>query len=179
MARYRTYPWLALVVMIVCTAGIMPGCSEKQRPAPAPQPVEDPLIEVNKRMVAEESERIDAYVKRRGWEMTRTGTGLRYLIYEQGTGETARKGQVARVDFEVSLLSGRVCYDTKASGPKEFLIGMDDVESGVHEGIQYMRVGDRAKMILPSHLAHGLVCDLDKITLRSTIIYDIQLIALQ
>ena len=38
-----------------------------------------------------------------------------------------------------------------------------------------MREGDKAKLIVPSHLAHGLVGDFDKIPPLTPIVVDIQL----
>ena len=60
-----------------------------------------------------------------------------------------------------------------------FLVCRDEVESGLHEAIQYLKVGDKAKVIIPSHLAHGIAGDFEKIPPRSTIIYDIHLIAVK
>jgi FKBP-type peptidyl-prolyl cis-trans isomerase len=59
-----------------------------------------------------------------------------------------------------------------------FEIDRADIESGIHEGIKFMSVGDRAKLIIPSHLAHGLVGDLDKVPPLSTLVVDIHLIVL-
>lgn len=139
------------------------------------------LIEINKAQVEAENKRIDQFVQRRKWEMTETGTGLRIMIYEQGdkTLPKAREGQRARIHADVSLLDGSMVYSTKAVGPQEFTIGMDNVESGLHEGILYMRVGDKAKLVLPPHLAHGLVGDQQAIPGSTTIIYDLELVALQ
>jgi FKBP-type peptidyl-prolyl cis-trans isomerase len=39
-----------------------------------------------------------------------------------------------------------------------------------------LRVGDKARFILPSHLAHGVPGDGVKIPRRATIIYDLELI---
>ena len=139
------------------------------------------LIELNKSQMQIESAMIDAYVKRHKWEVIESGTGLRYYIYKESEteGENAKEGQVAVVDFEISLLDGTICYSSKEIGSQEFLIGKDDVESGLHEGITFMKTGDKAKLILPSHLAHGLIGDMDKIPPRATIIYDIELLALK
>jgi FKBP-type peptidyl-prolyl cis-trans isomerase FkpA len=123
--------------------------------------------------------KIDAYIKRRGWEMQKTGTGLRYFIYEKGTGEQASEGKVAEVNFTLMLLNGDTAYTNINGKPQQFLIGMDNVESGLHEGITYMQVGDKAKLILPSHLAHGLIGDLNKIPPRASLVYDIELIDLK
>jgi FKBP-type peptidyl-prolyl cis-trans isomerase len=42
-----------------------------------------------------------------------------------------------------------------------------------------MRKGEKAKFILPSHLAHGLVGDLQKIPPLSILVLDVELIDLQ
>ncbi len=143
------------------------------------QQVKEVLINANKEAAEEESLQIDAYIKRRNLDVIITGTGLRYQIYKKGSGEKAVIGKHAVVSYEVSLIDGTICYSTKEFGPEEFKIGSDRVESGLHEGICYMSVGDKAKIIIPSHLAHGLMGDSKKIPIRSTIIYDIELIKLK
>lgn len=144
-----------------------------------PEQVKEALINANKAAAEEESLQIDGYVKRRKLDVITTGTGLRYQIYKKGEGEKAAIGKRAVVAYEVSLIDGRVCYSTKETGPEEFKIGSDRVESGLVEAICYMSVGDKARVIIPSHLAHGLVGDFKKIPVRSTIIYDIELIKLK
>lgn len=144
-----------------------------------PAQVKEVLINANKAAAEEESLQIDGYVRRRKLDVVTTGTGLRYQIYKKGNGEKAAIGKRAVVAYEVSLIDGRVCYSTKEHGPEEFKIGSDRVESGLVEAICYMSVGDKARVIIPSHLAHGLVGDLEKIPIRSTIIYDIELIKLK
>ena len=116
-----------------------------------------PLMEINKSKVEMENDQIDKYIKRRNWPVEKTGTGLRYWIYKNGNGLLAKEGQMALVNYTVTLINGDTAYTTSESGPQEFLIGMSDVESGLHEGVQYLHVGDKAKLILPSFLAHGLV----------------------
>ena len=144
-----------------------------------PADVKEALIQANKIAAEKESIQIDGYVKRRNLDVTKTGTGLRYVVYQQGKGEQAVNGKIAVVHYEISLIDGTVCYSTKEKGSDEFIIGKDNVESGLHEGITYMKVGDKAKIIIPSHLAHGLAGDFNKIPVRSTIIYDIELVALK
>jgi len=70
-------------------------------------------------------------------------------------------------------LDGTKCYNTDEK-PEFFTVGKDYVESGLHEGIQFMSIGDKAIIIIPSHLGHGLAGDLKKIPFKSTIVYDIE-----
>ena len=55
-------------------------------------------------------------------------------------------------------------------------MGYAEVESGLHEGVQLMRVGDKSRMIMPPHLAHGILGDGDCIPRRAIIIYDVELL---
>ncbi|MDA9267163.1 FKBP-type peptidyl-prolyl cis-trans isomerase [Salibacteraceae bacterium] len=112
--------------------------------------------------------------------MTKTGTGLRYMVYEgKGEGEKAKDGQIATLDYKVSLMDGVEVYSSKEDGPRSFMIGQDNVETGLHEAVTYLKLGDKAHVILPSHLAHGLTGDNNKIPPRSTVIYNLELIGLK
>lgn len=144
---------------------------------------QDKLIEANKMYVKRENDEINQYVKHAGWEMITTGTGLRYMVTKKGTGELAIEdtafNKYVKIKFKVSLLDGTICYSSDSTGLREFLIGHDDVESGLHEGIQYMHVGDNAIFILPSHLAYGLIGDQRKIPPKASVLYDIDLLSLR
>lgn len=133
------------------------------------------LIEVNKNATEIESNQIDAYVKRRKLKVEKSETGLRYYIYEDVEGEVIKDKQNAVVKYKVTLIDGTECYNTNDSA-EVFRVGNDNVESGLHEGIKYMSKGDKAIIIIPSHLAYGLAGDFNKIPIRSTIIYDIELV---
>lgn len=141
--------------------------------------IEESLVKVNKKLVKSENEQIEDFITRYGWEMKKTGTGLRYMIYKHGSGALATTGQVAKVNFTVSLLNGKVCYSSDTEGLKEFQIGQGGVESGLEEGILLMKTGDRAKFIITSHLAFGLLGDTDKIPAKAALVYDIELVELK
>ncbi len=141
--------------------------------------LEETLVNVNKKLLKSEDEQITDFITRYGWEMKETGTGLRYKIYVHGSGPLAVKNQIATVGFTVSLLNGKACYSSDTEGLKEFKIGQGGIESGVEEGILLMKKGDRAKFIIPSHLAFGLIGDSDKIPAKATLVYDIELVELK
>jgi FKBP-type peptidyl-prolyl cis-trans isomerase len=140
--------------------------------------LKEPLIEENIKITQEEGRMIDRFVERRQWDMKQTGTGLRYMIYENGPGIKAEAGMVATVEYEISLLDGTLCYTSVEKGPRKFLIGRDNVESGIHEAVTLMNVGDKGKFIVPSYLAHGLSGDQNKIPPRSSLVVDLHLIRL-
>lgn len=156
---------------------ILIACSEEEKKPVKidPNVLKEQLLEANKKATAIESNQIDAYVKRRKLNVTTSPTGLRYEIYHDEEGEVIKTEQQAIVKYKVSLLDGTECYSTK-DAVEEFTVGKDYVESGLHEGITYMSKGDKAIIVIPSHLAHGLAGDFKKIPIRSTIIYDIELV---
>ncbi|MES2837634.1 MAG: FKBP-type peptidyl-prolyl cis-trans isomerase [Bacteroidota bacterium] len=171
-------PSIQLVFLLFVFAFV--SC-EKKKPnvAITNSELNKPLQNANRALVKKGNAEIDAYVKRRNLQMTETGTGLRYMIYKNGVGVKAESGNYVNISFKVSLLDGTVCYSTDKKGPQEVLIGQDHVESGIHEGLQLMHVGDKAIFILPPNIAHGLIGDQDKIPPLSTIIYDVELISLR
>jgi FKBP-type peptidyl-prolyl cis-trans isomerase len=140
--------------------------------------MKESLLNANKQAVRAENEQIEEFVRRYNWQMTETGSGLRYNIYVIGNGEKATTGKIATLRYEVRLITGDIIYSSEKEGLKEFLIGRGGVESGLEEGILLLRVGDRAKFIIPSHLGFGLLGDQHKVPPKSTLIYDIELISL-
>jgi FKBP-type peptidyl-prolyl cis-trans isomerase FkpA len=81
--------------------------------------------------------------------------------------------------LKISLLDDTEVYKTAEDEVNEFVIDRTDIESGIHEGIKKMKVGEKAKLIIPSHLAHGLIGDLDKVPPLSVLIVDIHLVKLK
>ncbi|HAW19423.1 MAG TPA: peptidylprolyl isomerase [Flavobacteriales bacterium] len=135
------------------------------------------MEDINRKFALDEAVQIDGYIERHEWDMKATGTGLRYMIYENGSGEQVGKEWKVEIDYHVSLLDGSDLYSSEESGPRIVTVGRDNIETGLHEGLLLLHVGDRAKFILPSHLAHGLTGDNSKIPPRSSVVYDIQLLA--
>lgn len=131
------------------------------------------LVGANRILVKKDRERIKSFVERKEWDMQETQTGLWYQIYEHGTGQHAKTGNIISFEYQVSLLDGTVCYDSDSLGLKEFRIGQGGVESGLEEGVLLLRKGDQARFIMPPHLAHGLTGDGDAIPPRSIIIYEV------
>jgi|ERR1051326_1924379 FKBP-type peptidyl-prolyl cis-trans isomerase len=140
---------------------------------------QEDLVKANIGLKKEESEKIDAYAKNKGWSMTTSPSGLRYQVTQAGKGANAKPGQFAKVNYKIWLTDGTLCYSSEKDGPKEFKVGEDYVESGLHEGIQLMNTGSKAIFILPSYLAHGLTGDNDKIPPLSTVVYEVELLSLR
>ena len=148
----------------------------------APPPPVDPaaqqkaLEEENRRVLRIEDRDIAAYVQRKGWNVHTSGTGVRWMMVRDLPGDTARPGQLASVNHAMQLIDDSPVYASEAGRPESFRVEHDEVESGLHEGIQHMSPGDSAILIIPSHRAFGLIGDMEKVPPRSTVIYHIGLV---
>lgn len=154
------------------------SCRGPGRELPDPGVLQEELIEANRNRHQGEKAAIDAFVKEKGWPVTETGSGLRYWIYEPGNGPATRMEQRVLLTYSISLTDGTVCYRNDGT-PGAFVIGRDQVESGLHELLLLMHLGDRARAIMPSHLAFGLTGDSAKIPPNATLVYDVHLIGLE
>ncbi len=132
------------------------------------------LVKANKYLVEQDDEMIKNYITRKGWEMKRTTTGLWYMIYKKGTNDVAESNDNIIYDYRSELLDGSQCYNTDSTGPSSIQIGYANVESGLHQVFLHLHKGDEAKVILPPHLAFGLLGDNNKIPRRSVVVYDIK-----
>lgn len=85
-----------------------------------------------------------------------TPSGLRYKILSAGKGPKPAEGDRVSVHYEGSLLDGTLFDSSVQRGePIEFLLGVGQVIPGWDEGIQLLRVGDKARLLIPSELAYG------------------------
>lgn len=163
--------------LIIILSALFLSCSDDPK---IPQQIsvaemQEALLEANINATKLESEQIDAYVTRLKLDVIKTGTGLRYFVYEKGEGVTPKVDSKVVINYKVSLLDGTVCYETEGK-PEELIVGKSYAESGLQEVLTYLKEGDKAVVIIPSHLAHGLAGDLNKIPIRSTVIYDLELV---
>lgn len=160
----------------------MVGCSDEPK-AEKKKPVNwnsHESSKFNKSLAEREARDIQLFLEMRpDWEMRETGSGLRIWIYEAGNGESPVPGDIANIEYTISLLDGTECYKTEEGYHEEVRVDKSDLETGVQEALKLMQVGDEAKLIVPSHIAHGLLGDLDKIPPLKSLVIDLKLIGIK
>lgn len=134
------------------------------------------MVEVNRIMLSKDKRRIEGYIEREQLNMKESLTGLWYSVQNPETGDSIKQGMKVTLKYTTSLLEGDMCYDSDKDGLKTFRVGRGGVESGLEEGILMMKVGGKAKFIMPPHLAYGLPGDGDCIPARAIIVYDIEVL---
>ncbi|MBK8981096.1 MAG: FKBP-type peptidyl-prolyl cis-trans isomerase [Ignavibacteria bacterium] len=107
-----------------------------------------------------------------------TGSGLKYIIMEEGTGAKAENGNSVEVHYSGYLLDGKK-FDSSLdrNEPIEFVLGKGQVIKGWEEGIALMNVGDKMRLIIPSELAYGKKGAGDIIPPDATLVFDVELIS--
>ena len=128
-----------------------------------------------KRM-AEEIAAKDAELDEVSTGFEKTASGLRYQIVQEGNGVKAEKGQTVSVHYKGQFIDGTV-FDSsyKRNEPIDFPLGMGQVIAGWDEGISLLKVGDKARFVIPSDLAYGARGAGGVIPPNANLIFDVEL----
>lgn len=106
----------------------------------------------------------------------KTESGLRYQIIHEGNGVKPNAGQTVAVHYKGMFPDGSEFDNSfKRGNPIEFPVGMGNVIAGWDEGIQLLKVGDKARFVIPSHLAYGSRGAGGVIPPNATLVFDVEL----
>ena len=105
-----------------------------------------------------------------------TDSGLRYQVIQEGGGVKAEKGKTVSVHYKGQLADGTV-FDSsyKRNQPIDFPLGVGQVIPGWDEGIGLLKVGDKARFVIPSDLAYGSAGAGGVIPPDATLVFDVEL----
>lgn len=137
------------------------------------------LMRLNRDLVDFDNAMIEKFVERRHWNMDTTGTGLHYQIYHATDGRHAESGMTATFAYKIYMLDGTLLYTSDDDGLRSLVLGHNQDEKGLNEGLLLMRQGEKARLILPPHLAFGVPGDGQRIPHYTILLYDIELTQLK
>jgi len=127
--------------------------------------------------VLEEKKKVDAYkeaaLKEPG--AVKTSTGLIFRTLTPGNGPSPKSTSIVKVHYEGTFIDGKVFDSSLQRGePAEFPL------SGVircwTEGLQRMKVGEKAKLICPPGIAYGDRGSPPTIPPGSTLVFQVELL---
>jgi len=126
--------------------------------------------------LAEEKAKREAALDKIAAGFESTDSGLRYQIIQKGNGAKAEKGKTVSVHYKGQLPDGTV-FDSsyKRNQPIDFPLGMGQVIAGWDEGISLLKVGDKARFVIPSNLGYGSRGAGGVIQPDATLIFDVEL----
>jgi len=172
--KFRSILMTLLLIVTACSRGPI------KKPAKNKEWSKDYSVSYHKEINEREQISIAVYLEHhKELTMKTTNSGLRYSILKVNKkGEIGEPGKVASVILKICLMDGTVCYTTEDEYYDEIPIDRNDKESGLNEALKLMRAGESAKLILPNHLAHGLVGDFENIPPLAILLVDVDLIEL-
>src|SRR5690554_379991 len=131
---------------------------------------------------------LEDYISDNNLNATKTESGLFYVIEEEGDGPEVEQGNTVAVNYTGYVLDGTV-FDTSIEEvarenntfmegrpyePIEFQVGAGRVIPGWDEGLQYLKKGSKAKLLIPSTLAYGDRQASEVIKANSVLVFDVE-----
>jgi FKBP-type peptidyl-prolyl cis-trans isomerase FklB len=105
-----------------------------------------------------------------------TGSGLQYEILQAGTGQVPGASSTVRVHYHGTLVDGTV-FDSSVQRGEPLEFPVNGVISGWTEALQLMPAGSRWKLYIPHELAYGARGAGGAIGPYSTLIFEVELLA--
>lgn len=106
----------------------------------------------------------------------KTDSGLRYKIINKGSGKQPKKGDTVSVHYKGMFADGGEFDNSfKRGNPIEFAVGTGQVIGGWDEGLQLLQEGDKARFVIPPHLAYGSRGAGGVIPPNATLVFDVEL----
>ncbi|MDO6760148.1 FKBP-type peptidyl-prolyl cis-trans isomerase [Tamlana sp. 2_MG-2023] len=120
---------------------------------------------------AENEAEIQTYLAENNLDAKKSGSGLYYIINEQGKGAVPLATDRVKVAYKGYFTDGTV-FEENTEGISIYL---SQLIKGWQEGLSYMREGATATLVIPAHLAYGDNSSGD-IPAGAVIIFDLELI---
>lgn len=148
--------------------------------------------ETELQLLEEEKERIKAqrlknepyeiakYLKVNNIDISPKPSGLYYIEKESGNGESVQYGDLVYVHYVIYNLNDELIESSYEYGqPLPFVVGENQMITGIEEAVSYMKVGGMCKIIVPSQLGFGDIDIDEKLPANSAVIIDLELVDLQ
>lgn len=166
-----------IIVAVVAFIFSVNACKQKQNKQNRNRSavLQENLLQMNQKEMRAENRQIEDFIKRYGWNMKQSKSGLRYMIVEKNSNKFANTGDMITFAYILRNIKGDEVYTSDEKGLFQFRLKKDHVIAGIQQMMEYIAEGDKAKVIIPAYLGYGLTGDMDKIPPRSTLIYDIEI----
>lgn len=113
----------------------------------------------------------------KGLDTVTTASGLKYILVSKGSGKKVESGNRVKVHYSGYLADGSKFDSSVDRGqPIEITVGKRQVIQGWEEGLTYLHVGEKARLIIPYNLAYGEQGRPPIIPPSSTLIFDVEIV---
>ncbi|MBK8807074.1 MAG: FKBP-type peptidyl-prolyl cis-trans isomerase [Bacteroidales bacterium] len=166
--------------IFICIIILLSACKEDKKKQLSQKELEkkisSSMTDIHRGVLKNQVDSIKKFVNSNYSNMLESNTGLWYEIYKNKDGLLIQQGDDITLSYTVGLLDGKIIYSSDSLGLLSFRAGSGGVEKGLEEAVLLLNEGDKARLILPPHLAHGLTGDMKKIPRLSILLYDIEVI---
>ena len=107
--------------------------------------------------------------------VTTTESGLQYELLEAGEGVSPTASDVVKVHYQGNLIDGTE-FDSSYARGEPVSFPLNGVISGWTEGLQLMKTGEKARLVIPADLAYGANGMGNAIGPNETLVFEVELI---
>lgn len=105
-------------------------------------------------------------------------SGLQYKIIKDGTGKSPSKTDMVSTHYRGTSIDGKE-FDSSYSRNEPAEFGVNQVIAGWTEALQLMKVGSKWELYIPSNLAYGPRGAGGAIGPDETLVFEVELLAIQ
>jgi FKBP-type peptidyl-prolyl cis-trans isomerase FkpA len=116
---------------------------------------------------------LDKAAKEKG--VTRTASGLLYSTIKAGAGASPKATDAVTVHYHGTLTNGAV-FDSSVQRGQPASFNLNQVIPCWTEGLQRMKIGEKARLVCPSNLAYGDQGRPPQIQPGATLIFEVELL---
>ena len=116
--------------------------------------------------------------KKEGVKTTTSGLQYRVIKAGDGKGKAPKATDTVKVHYHGTLIDGSV-FDSSVDRGEPISFPLNGVIPGWTEGLQLMKEGDKFQFVIPGKLAYGEQSPSPKIGPNSTLVFDVELLAVE
>ncbi|EHR42147.1 Peptidylprolyl isomerase [Alishewanella agri BL06] len=171
---------------ITAVAAGLAAAYNEQAPEVSDEQIRAAFTVISQRMQAEEQEKAQALAEAgemflaenaKRPEVTVTASGLQYEVLVAAEGDKPTAASTVRTHYHGTLIDGTVFDSSYQRGePAEFPVS--GVIAGWTEALQLMAVGSKLRLYIPHNLAYGERGAGNAIAPFSTLVFDVELLAI-
>jgi FKBP-type peptidyl-prolyl cis-trans isomerase FklB len=105
-------------------------------------------------------------------------SGLQYKVIKSGTGKTPKATDTVKTHYHGTLIDGTV-FDSSVERKEPVSFPVNGVIPGWTEALQLMKEGDKWQLVVPAKLAYGERGAGQKIGPNSTLVFEVELLAVE
>lgn len=133
----------------------------------------------NAKRLLEEPKKIAEYIESHNIKVEPTASGLYYIETEAGTGDSVKTDDLVSVHYTIYNIDDKLIESSLDYGqPIPFIYGGNQMIPGIEEAVGYMKVGGKAKIVVPSQLGFGDIEIDENLPANSALVIDLELVDL-